>query len=952
MSGQLLGLFSSTTSIKCCDISVSDLKVEYLVNPLAVDIPGPRLQWLLQAIDHRKHNLWQSAYQILVATDTETLLQKNTGNLWDSGKVVSNQSNHIEYKGRPLSAGQLAYWMVKVWDQDSRESNYSTIAYWGNGLGSGSGGGGSQWSGQWISAPNGLQQEALKQLADIDKKVVQDHQGLLPMLYMRKQFSLGQSVSSSSLSSRGSRKVKRAILYATAQGVYKVWINNKLVADHQLSPGWTDYLKTYNYQSYDVTELLLTNASTTTDNTIGVLLGTGWYSGYIGLQKNYAHYGRQQSFWTELHVQYDSGDREDEIIIKSDQSWKVGTGSLMYSDMLHGQLYYEHLEPKNWRSTGFDDSKWPEVVARPVDDSKHLALLADPGVPIRVIEELIPVAKWQSSPGVWVFDFGQNAAGWIQLRRPTGAARVQIRHAEALNPNGSIYTLNLRSVLATDTYVFTDTTDAEEEDTDTVEPHFTFHGYRYVELVGYPDGEPKLTDLKFRVIHSDTPMLSKLVTSDQLVNQLISNIKWGQRSNFLSVPTDCPQRDERMGWMGDAEIFAPTASYMADVSAFYTKWLRDVRDGQSPEGGFSDVAPRMVDPYDGAPAWGDAGVILPYTMLTMFGDHRIVDLQWPSMEKWFQYIAAENPDHLWTKRVNNNYGDWLQVNARTPKEVMNTAYYGYDALLMSRMASVTVNRTADVLKYRQLHQSIAQAFNREFVNQTDGRIAGDTQTGYLLALAFELLPERLRPLAVNHLVDNIRAHDWHLTTGFIGVGYLCPTLSEFGRHDVALRLLLQDTYPSWGYSIRNNATTIWERWDGWTRDKGFQDPGMNSFNHYSLGSVGRWLWQSLAGIDNNDSNGLVTGGGFKDILIDPKPGANLYNLTANYQSINGQIDSSWISNGTHIKFTTTIPVNTRATIDVTFIRNETIHRNVGSGRYEFMGQLNKQYDRIINKLIF
>ncbi|XP_054156649.1 alpha-L-rhamnosidase-like [Oppia nitens] len=895
---------------KCVDISVKDLKVEYLVNPLAVDVAEPRLQWTLEATDPQKHSLSQKAYQILVSSDEQSLA-KNVGNLWDTGKVASDLTNHIHYKGKTLNAGQIVYWKVKVWDQEDKESTFSTVAYWGKGL--------NTWTGQWIGAPNGLQHEAQKQLKDIDQKVVQSHQGLLPVLYMRKQYSTPSTT-----------KVKSAILYATAQGVYKVWINNMLVSDQKMNPGWTDFRKTINYQSYDVTNLI-----TGKDTAISVLLGTGWYSGYIGFSRQYKLYGADQSLLVELHVQYEDNTT---AVIKSDNTWKVSTGSILYSDMLHGQLSYENLEPKNWRFLNFDDSKWAQVVARPTD--KNVALVADSGVPIRVTQEIKPIAKWQSKPGIWVFDFGQNSVGWIRLKKPAGAqTRVQLRYAEVLNPDGSIYTLNLRSALATDTYVFTDSSE------NTVEPDFTFHGYRYVEISGYP-GEPQLTDLTARVIHSDTPLKSRLETSNPLVNKLISNIRWGQRSNFISVPTDCPQRDERLGWMGDAEIFVHTASYNGDVAAFYTKWMRDVVDGQSAEGGFSDVAPRMVDPADGAPAWGDAGVIVPYTVYKMFGDLQMVSNHYEPMNKWMTYIGSQNPDYMWTKRLNNNFGDWLQVNADTPKEVMNTAYYGYDALLMSRMAAA-LNRPEDVKKYTDLHQNIANAFNKAFVNSTDGRIKGDTQTGYVIALAFELLPEKLRPLAANHLADNIKAHNWHLTTGFIGVGYLCPTLTQFGHHDVAYKLLLQETYPSWGYSINNNATTIWERWDGWTKEKGFQNPGMNSFNHYSLGSVGRWLWQSVAGIDNN-GNGVA----FKDILISPKPGANLYNLTASYHSINGQIDNSWVTNGTHIKFNALIPVNTRATIDVTFIRNETVHSNVGSGSYQFIGELNKHYDQVINELIF
>ena len=420
----------------------------------------------------------------------------------------------------------------------------------------------------------------------------------------------------------------------------------------------------------------------------------------------------------------------------------------------------------------------------------------------------------------------------------------------------------------------------------TLEPHFTFHGFRYIEITGYA-GEPQLEDVVGKVIHSNIPFVGHIQTSNKMVNRLHLNTVWGQKGNFISVPTDCPQRDERLGWAGDGEVFAPTATYNADVAAFYTKWTRDLREGQSKDGGFPDVGPRLVDQADGSPAWGDAGVIVPYYVYKMYGDVKIIEDNYEAMTKWIDYIWKANPNLIWTKRVNNNFGDWLSLNADTPKDLLATAYFGYDVLLLSRMAAA-VNKKEDAQKYQSLFANISAAFNKAYVDQSTGKIKGDTQTAYLVSLAFELLPEKLRSVAAQHLADNVKAHDWHLTTGFVGVGYLCPILTQYGHNDVAYRLLLQDTYPSWGYSIKYNATTIWERWDGWTKEKGFQDPGMNSFNHYSLGSVGRWLFQSVAGIDQNDDSI-----GFKKILIRPKPGNGLTFVNSSYESINGLIGTSW-----------------------------------------------------------
>ncbi|CAG2110526.1 unnamed protein product, partial [Medioppia subpectinata] len=563
-SAYLIQCLIFTTTSADSDIQAVDLKVEYLVNPLAVDIPQPRLQWTLQALNETKQNLSQKAYQILVATDRQSL-DKNIGNLWDSKKVVSDRSNHIKYGGTPLKAGMRAYWKVNVWDQNDRvlDKHPGHIGFWDKGLDT------SDWTAQWIGAPKGTQQQALQNLSDIDANLTHHLPGLVPVLYLRKSFATNS-------------KVKSAKLYATAQGVYKLAINGRNINKTVLDPGWTDYNKTIQYQAYDVTVQL---AAT---NTISILLGTGWYGGYVGMNYQYNIFGWDQHMLVELRIEYED---KTTAVVKSDNTWKVSTGSYIYSDLLMGELYYESREPQNWRDSTYDDSHWPSVITKPLD--RKVALVADRAEPVRAVQVLEPKTIQESQPGVWVFDFGQNMVGWVQIQMPKvyDASRVQLRHAEALNPNGTIYVLNLRSALATDTYVLNKANRTTEL---SLEPHFTTHGFRYVEIMGYP-GEPPQSAIKGIVIHSDTAFKSHFETSNKMVNQLYSNINWGQRGNFLSVPTDCPQRDERLGWSGDAEIFAHTATYNADVSAFYTKWMRDLRDGQSKDGGFPEVAPRVVD---------------------------------------------------------------------------------------------------------------------------------------------------------------------------------------------------------------------------------------------------------------------------------------------------------------------------------------------------------------------
>jgi alpha-L-rhamnosidase len=460
---------------------------------------------------------------------------------------------------------------------------------------------------------------------------------------------------------------------------------------------------------------------------------------------------------------------------------------------------------------------------------------------------------------------------------------------------------NLRNARQTDTYLLKGSGEPE-----LFEPHFTFHGFRYIEISGYP-GDLTADSLVGRVVHSATPLRSRFTSSNALVNQIVQNTLWSQRGNFLSVPTDCPQRDERLGWMGDAQIFVATACYNADVAAFFTKWMRDVEDAQSAEGGFPDVAPRLVDWSDGAPAWGDAGIIVPWTMYRMYGDTRILDTHYDAMKRWLAYIQRANPDLLWTRHMNNNYGDWLSIDAETPKEVLATAFFAYDSHLLSQIAYI-LGYQQDAVHYAQLFQDIKAAFLRAYVSP-DGVVKGETQTAYLLALYMELLPDELRPLAARHLVADLEKRDWRLSTGFVGVSYLCPVLSEAGYDDVAYRLLVSQEFPSWGYSIKHGATTIWERWDGWTEHAGFKNHGMNSFNHYSLGSIVQWLYQYVAGIEL-DLSKLES----PRCFIRPHIGAELQMVDACYQSICGPIRCRWQQEQKQLILHLTIPSNMTATV--------------------------------------
>ena len=426
-----------------------------------------------------------------------------------------------------------------------------------------------------------------------------------------------------------------------------------------------------------------------------------------------------------------------------------------------------------------------------------------------------------------------------------------------------------------------------------------------------------------RVVHSDTPWTGQFECSSDLVNQLWRNVTWGQRGNFLSVPTDCPQRDERLGWLADAQVFLPSAALNMDVAAFITKWGDDILDAQSPDGAYPDVAPRLGAERDGAPAWGDAGVIVPWTIYRRYGDVRILERHWDAMERYVAYLVRHNPDLLWRSRRHNDYGDWLSVGADTPREVLATSYLAYDAKLMARIAGV-LGRADREARYEELYRDVVAAFNRAYVGE-DGFIEGDTQTVYLLALHMGLVADELRERVAERLVADIEARDWHLTTGFIGVGLLCPVLTEAGYADVAYRLLLNETFPSWGYSIRHGATTIWERWDGWTEESGFQTPLMNSFNHYSLGSVAQWLYEYVAGIRLDPERP-----GYEHVLIAPEPGGLAW-ARATYHSIRGPISSGWRQEDGTFQLDIEIPANVTATV----VLPGGERHEVGSGRRSF-----------------
>jgi alpha-L-rhamnosidase len=664
-----------------------------------------------------------------------------------------------------------------------------------------------------------------------------------------------------------SKPVATARLYVTALGSYRAFINGNRVGNDVLTPEYTDYRKRVTYQTYDVTALITEGA-----NVIAAMLGDGWFaSGSTWTGTRFSFLAPPDRILAQLRINYADGSRET---IGTDESWKTAPAPVVHSEIYAGETYDARLEQPGWDKPGFADQQW---VRASIGDPPPGAVSGAVAEPVRVVETLKPTTVTRSGEA-YIFDMGQNMVGWVKLTA-TGPAgtKIRLRFAEILNPDGSIYTDNLRNANQTDAFYLRGEAKAE-----TFEPHFTFHGFRYVEMTGYP-GAPSLENLTGQVASSMHTVTGKLVTSNELVNRMWQVGIRGQRGNFLSIPTDCPQRDERLGWMGDAEVFWRTGSYNADIAAFGHKWLRDVVDGQSDEGAFGNTAPGMPDGSGsnlGAPGWGDAGVIVPWTAWQQFGDKGLIQDVWAAMETWLDFIQEANPDFLRRNKTGSNYADWLAPGSETPKDLVATAYWAMIAGMMQQMAGA-MDRHADAVRYAVLYDKIRSAFQNEYI-KADGQIGSGSQTSYVLALQMNLVPESLKHIAIDNLVKDIEAHGWHLTTGFLGTPHLLFVLADNGRTDVAYRLLLNETYPSWGYMLSKGATTWWERWNG---DSG--DPAMNSFNHYAFGSVVAWVYRYVAGIDT------AADGGFHHIVIHPRMDARMTHASGVYDSVYGQIATDW-----------------------------------------------------------
>jgi len=856
-----------------------NLLCEYTSNPLGIDAARPRFSWVLE---HRERGQVQSAYQVLVASSQENLDAGN-GDQWDSGKVASDKSVNVLYAGDPLESGKTYYWKVRIWDKNGRVSPWSKVSTFEMGLLKPN-----DWEGKWIGGGN----------------------------LLRKEFIV-------------SKDIKRARAYICGLGYYELRINGEKVGDHVLDPGWTDYEKRVLYVTYDVTKYLKIGK-----NAVGVMLGNGRYSppdetvnkSLLPLKK----YSDSPVLILQINIDFTEGSS---MSIVTDETWKVAQGPITFDDIYDGEIYDARLERLGWDAAHFDDSDWNTATVVDPPGGKLVSQASFP--PIKVIRTLQPKEITIPRPNVYVYDFGQNFTGWVKLRvsGPRGK-KVTLRYAELLNEDGTLNVAPNRGAKATDVYILKG---GEEE---VYEPRFTYHGFRYVEVTGFP-GTPTLRNIEGRVVHSAVEPIGEFVCSNSLINQIHRNILWGQLSNLMSIPTDCPQRNERMGWMGDAQLAAEEAIYNFDMASFYTKWIGDIREAQREDGSVPDVVPPYWSLYPADPAWGTACVTIPWYLYLYYEDEQVLEKNYSVMKKWVEFLSTQAIDYIVTY---GKYGDWCPPqhihSADTPLKVTSTWYYYHDVLVLSKIARI-LGEHEDAKKYAQLSDKIKEAFNSEFLCQdrycaekyadlykrvevflpagTPGDkkhkiikemllplFAPISQTSNVLTLFLNMVPEDKEEAVLENLVNDIVVtHSTHLNTGIVGTRYILDVLTKYGEADLAYKLVTQTSYPSWAYMIREGATTLWERWEY------LADTGMNSHNHIMFGTVDAWFYKVLAGIVLDP-----TGPGFRRIIIKPHPIGDLKYASASLKSIRGTVSSSWVKHDNSLDLNVTLPVNSEAKVSI------------------------------------
>jgi alpha-L-rhamnosidase len=900
-----VGMISCVQEKETDTLSVVELTCEYLVDPPGIDVAQPRLGWKIRQSAEAKHHQLQTAYRILVASSPEKLADDD-GDVWDSGKKKSDQSIHVVYAGTPLQRMQSYYWKVKIRNNYGEWTAWSKPAKWNMGMLNPA-----DWKASWIGdKPDTLLAHYLHYVeTHVDKKKdhydseIGDNPPLLPSPMLRKRFEV-----------KNADRIKNAYLYVTSLGEYEIRINGERAGNHQLAPEWTDYFQRLQYQTYDVTEKIKDGA-----NALAAIIADGWYLGELGPVR-WAHnrafpfrgfYGSDRRLMAQLFIQWNDGKEQ---LVTTDGSWKINTdGFIRSADHFVGETIDARKWIPGWDQPDFDDSQWENVF---VDNTVDKNLEAQKNEPIRIHRELKPVSitAWKDK---YIVNFGQNIAGWCALKiKGAPGTVVTLRHGEWLYDDGSLYTKGLGHAKQTDVFILSGNEDY-------FEPRFTYHGFQYVEISGL-DAPPAPDGIVAKAVSSDPDVTGTFECSNTKLNQLFANILWTQRNNMHSIPTDCPQRDERCGWMGDVQVFCQNSIFNMNMAGFYTKFVQDMRDAIAPNGQFYSIVPSVrhkefgMD-WFGAPAWADAGVIIPWRMYENYADIKLLTSHYDAMKRYVESVLADNPDFVWRKRY-VSYNDWLNANTfsnppedynttrgNMPNDVFSTGFFANSARLLSQIAGI-VGRTDDVKRYRELTDSITKAFNENFVDQ-DGRIAGNSQGAYALALHFDLLPENRRAAAFAHLLECIEEYDYRISTGFVTTLMMMKELVRYGHTDIAYRLLESERFPSWIYAINQGATTIWERWDAYVKGRGIHPDGMNSFDHYSIGAVGEWIYRHVLGINPD-----VDRPAYKHFTIHPRPGGTLTWAKGSYLSIRGEIASSWKIEQGQFVLQVKIPANTTATV--------------------------------------
>ncbi|MDE7132895.1 MAG: glycoside hydrolase family 78 protein [Lachnospiraceae bacterium] len=833
---------------------IRDIMINYRKNPIGID-EKPRFSWKLES---GKQNVVQRAYQIQVASQGKMV--------WDSGRVESEQSVLVPYEGETLNPMTSYQVQVCVWD------NYGELGqeqvYFETGLMLEE-----NWKAKWITHELSKDETACPTF--------------------KKEFSV-------------TKKIRAARLYATSCGVYEACINGQKVGDLFMAPGWTSYHHRIQYQTYDITPLLMN------ENKIEITVGNGWYKGELGFDARPDHYGDRTALLAMVRMEYEDGEV---IFCGTDTDWDVVLGMIRYSEIYHGEIsdyiFGEKLIGK-------------AVLFNKTNEVGHI--IAQESEPVRVTKRFSMPEKIITPKGEVVFDFGQNMAGLVEVQLPElNEDKLVIRHAETLDKDGNFYTENLRTAGCTDTYIYGD-----EQVGMTVMPHFTFHGFRYICVEG-AGKNIEAGNFTACVLHTDMSQTGNFISDNKLVNQLQSNIQWGQRGNFLDIPTDCPQRDERLGWTGDAQVFSGTASFNFNTASFFRKWLRDMAAETSAEWGVPHVIPNILGEQAGAAAWSDAATIIPWTLYQVYGDKEMLAEQFPMMKAWVDYIHARVSENgLW--QTGFQYGDWLALDIEsgstdrtggTDKYLVANAYYAHSVRIV-RDAAAVLGYSAEEKEYDDLYKDIVDAINQEFITGT-GRLVSETQTACVLMLYFDLAKPEYRERILKTLTQNIGEHHNHLTTGFVGTPYLCHCLSESGEHGLADEIFMKEDFPGWLYAVKKGATTIWERWNSILENGDFDESGMNSLNHYAYGSIGSWLYEKVAGIQSIEP-------GYKKIGIRPMLTKGMTEVSAEYESVYGTIKSAWSCKEGKICVDVLIPANTTA---VLYLPEKDEKLTIGSGSYHY-----------------